>query len=515
MNKVILTIIIAVICILPLFNCPILPYTGDKENTPSPVPGTTATPISGPTVTPVGPLNTIWAQRLGEDIDEVGMAISGDEIIAVAGNIGSGMDTNILISVFDGTQSDFPILQDYTLGGFEEDEVFGIVSMDGFIAVTGSVRGDAELDGTGVEEAQGEDSTGYGESDAFVTLYSANGDYLWSKRLGGVLDDSGQGVTLLGNPPAYVAITGYVTGDADLDGDGTLESTGFGQKDIFVSVFSISDEGVFNATRSKRLGGFEDDAGYGIACYETNKIVVTGFITDNADLDANGIIGVPQSESVQPWNHGKDIFLTVFNATGENELIARFGGAQDDWGNSVAAYDKRIAITGRIDGTVDLNGNTGDKDESVGTGGADAFFSVFENEIFSWAKRIGGDGEDEGFGVGISNSGPVIVCGKVTGDADLDSNTIKESEDLGGSDAFVSEFGTNGLYLRSGRIGGTGADVAYGLFVGPLNRIMLTGTVTGYADLDADGNTTGQEESPQTTTSPYSLSDLFFCVLQL
>jgi hypothetical protein len=128
-----------------------------------------------------------------------------------------------------------------------------------------------------------------------------------------------------------------------------------------------------------------------------------------------------------------------------------------------------------------------------------------------WSKRLGGIGSDDGVCISLTAQGEAIVCGAVSGAADLNGNPGDgmESSGYGAGDAFVTSFDSAGKYLFSGTFGGLGSDTGCGVFAGSDGRTYLTGSVTGLADLNADGDKNDGGESPE-----YGLSDFFISVLE-
>ncbi|QQS60842.1 MAG: SBBP repeat-containing protein [Candidatus Moraniibacteriota bacterium] len=109
------------------------------------------------------------------------------------------------------------------------------------IYITGYSTGDVDLNGDGDFTDLYESGTGFGGLDAFISTFTSEGTHLWTKRLGGTGTDWIRGTTLDSSGNIYS--TGYVTGDADLNGDGDFtdpyeSGTGFGLADIFLSAFS-------------------------------------------------------------------------------------------------------------------------------------------------------------------------------------------------------------------------------------------------------------------------------------
>jgi len=411
------------------------------------------------------------------------------------------------------------------LGGTVTDEGNALaVDSSGNVTVVGSVALDADLNGNNsIASGIPETATGtYGGYDVFIAQFSSSGTFRWAKRLGGIFADSALGVAV--DTSGNVIVTGSVNGSADLNGDGSItpglpetSADPYGGIDIFVSKFNSS--GTFQW--AKRLGGVNNDYGYAVAADSSGNIFVTGVINGNADINGNESVAGTFPETA-PGATGDDIFLVKFNAAGTDQGFWRLWSSGQDAGYAVAAdASGSIVVTGMVNGDADLDGDgaisPGLPETASGTyGSSDIFISAFDNAggSFHWAQRLGGTGSDEGHGVAISSSGNVYAAGFVSGDADLNgdgslSGTLPETATVtyGNEDAVVSVFSSTGTAVWSGRLGGGTNDRALGIARDGSDNLIVTGFVSGNADLDADGSIAAG--SPETASGIHGLADIF------
>ena len=125
--------------------------------------------------------------------------------------------SDIFITTFNGEGS---YRWSKRLGGTDADYGYSL-TCDGLgnIYMTGCVAGNADLNGDGDNiDGGAESATGYGGKDIFISKFSTDGYFQWAKRLGGIYEDNGY--SLFCDTCGSVYITGYVTGNADLNGDG-------------------------------------------------------------------------------------------------------------------------------------------------------------------------------------------------------------------------------------------------------------------------------------------------------
>src|SRR3989344_545143 len=201
----------------------------------------------------------------------------------------------------------------------------------------------------------------------------------------------------------------------------------------------------------------------------------------------------------------------AYNTAGDSEWSERMGGTNVDVGHSIITdTNNNIIVTGAVNGTADLNGD-GDTDDENETpsgtyGVGDGFISAFNSSgTFQWSKRLGGTGTDYGYTITTDTNNQVIVIGPVTGTADLngDGDTDDENETpsgtYGGTDIFISAFNSSGTLQWSKRFGGTSGDFGDTITTDTNNQVVVTGVITGTADLNGDDDALDESEVPSGT----------------
>lgn len=113
--------------------------------------------------------------------------------------------------------------------------------------------------------------------------------------------------------------------------------------------------------------------------------------------------------------------------------------------------------------------------------------AVLQGQQLQWAASMGG-GEwhtQEAHGVAVAPDGAVITVGQFVGGIDLDSGA---GHDLhAGSNftrAFIQKLDADGHYLWGHSLGGAGPCQALGVAVDDQGHLLITGGITGAADLD-------------------------------
>lgn len=117
-------------------------------------------------------------------------------------------------------------------------------------------------------------------------------------------------------------------------------------------------------------------------------------------------------------------------------------------------------------------------------------------QSLSWARRAGGSGSDNGYGVALAPGGGVWVVGNFRNSATFGPGESGQTAltAAGGSDIFLAKYNPDGTLAWAKRAGGSGADSALGIALAPDGSAWVTGNISGVAVF-------GPGESGQTTLS--------------
>jgi hypothetical protein len=91
---------------------------------------------------------------------------------------------------------------------------------------------------------------------------------------------------------------------------------------------------------------------------------------------------------------------------------------------------------------------------------------------FVWARRLGGTGFDEAFGMSIDASGNLFTVGRFTGTAKFGSLSLTS---VGDQDGFVAKFNGSGIFLWVRQLGSSLSNVAYDIQVDSTGNVYTTG----------------------------------------
>jgi hypothetical protein len=419
------------------------------------------------------------------------------------------------------------------LGGTGKDEAMDIIKDHaGNIIITGYVTGDADLNGDGDTDDGGETAAAcHGEEDIFIVKFSPEGTYLWSERLGGLNDDNGEGVAVDSSDNIFV--TGWIAGDADLNGNGNVgndwpekQDDSYGGGDIFVTKFSSG--GVYQW--SIRVGGTGYDVAYSIMMDTNDNMILAGSVW--GDVDLNWDADSSDSGESGAGFGSSDIIVVKYDAAVDMQWAVRLGGSNGDQAeNLVIDESDNILITGGVAGDADLNGDGDTNDEGETPAACHGRNDIFIAKLnvlgeVQWAKRLGSTDYDEGLGLAVNTGGDVFVTGDIGGDgleyvdADLNGDgdtddseeTVTAEDCYRVADIFIVKFDAGGNFQWAERLGGIYFDVAFDVAANNSGDIFVTGFIcaeagaNGQADLNGDGDT---NDSAETVSGCYGDSDVF------
>ncbi len=311
--------------------------------------------------------------------------------------------------------------------------------------------------------------------DVFICKLASNGSFLWARQLGGVSVDIAAGVATDATGDVYT--TGSFAFTADFDpGTGTFNLTSAGDRDIFIS--KLDSDG--NFLWAIGMGGPFRDGAANVAIGTSGEVYTVGAFIGTVDFD-------PGPGTFNLGSVGGDAFISKLDSNGNFLWAGQMGGALEDRAASVAVgMSGEVYTVGAFRGTADFDPGPGTINLSS-TGGDDAFISKLDsNGNFLWAGQMGGTGTDLPVGVAIGTSGEIYTVGTFSGTADFDpgSGTFNLTSASPSSDVFISNLDIDGNFLWAISMGGTSADIAYGVAVGTGGEVYTVGQFFDAADLD-------------------------------
>jgi hypothetical protein len=293
---------------------------------------------------------------------------SSDGGIFVTGTTSFGAGGwDLLFAKFDASGN---LLWTKTLGGSQREEGRSLIeTSDSALVMTGYTK-----------------SVGAGEDDLLLAKFTASGDTLWTKVLGGTDEDRGHSVIQASD--GGIVVTGYT------------KSFGAGSYDLLLAKFDASG----NHLWTKTLGGPDEDIGWCVIQAWYGALVVTGY-TKSFDADSY------------------DLLLAKFNALGDTLWTRTLGGTDEDGGQClIQTSDGGIVVTGHT--------------KSFDAGSYDLLLAKFNasgNHL--WTRTLGEAFSDRGYSVIEAWDGGLVVAGSA------------DHFGMGYADLLLAKFDASGNHL--------------------------------------------------------------------
>ena len=349
-------------------------------------------------------------------------------------------------------------------------------------------------------------------TDLFIAKYDNNGNYKWAHGIGG--NKSDQSFSLEIDPAGGVYVAGIFRSDTvDFDpGVGTKNLTTV-TEDMFLAKYDTAGNYVWafevnaSATCDPRTIGFDSQ----------NNVIVAGFFNGVVDFDP--AVGVATNHTSVGT---RDIFLAKYDSNG-NYLWA---GNPEGTGNNDFTYQlvideaDNIYISGELRDTVDFDFSANVFDlHSAGSG--DIFIAKYNAAgDFIWAKSVGSVSQEIAIGFAIDQHQHLVVTGTFEGKVDFDPGTgagdtaFLTPQAFPGVDSYIASYDTNGNYLWTSGLGGSGFSLVFStsLEIDDKDNLYAAGIFgPGNIDFDLD---TGKADTAFLST-PGFFGKVFFAKYRL
>ncbi|HTN86894.1 MAG TPA: hypothetical protein VL242_24520 [Sorangium sp.] len=418
--------------------------------------------------------DALWSRHFGANagephLSEGHIAVDGAGHVILATQVADGVDFGDGPLSIEGSLA-FALAKFDGEGALLWDKQFSdsssvrdvAVTPAGLIATTGSTQGSSVDFGGGPLVGQ-ED-----RRDAFVAVFTADGDHVWSTRIGADSDQYADHVAV--DAAGNVVVAGFFLDQISLCG---ASLTSAAQADSYIAKFDPAG----NCLWSKQFGYTEI---HNVALDASGSVVLAGsfgdYFTETIDLG-----GGPLTTA----GH-EDIFVAKLDADGEHLWSKRFGDAAIQRAYGVAVDGSGdVVVSGTFQGTVDFGGGPLVSSGGFGplgpdsvTWGGNAFVTKLnpEGELL-WTRRLGQDGPQTALDV-ATVGGDIAITGLMYGDVDLGTGLMKCTY----GDAFVAKIDATGTvrwvkhtgdrgdqYGRSTAMDGAGNVFAAGPFMGTID----------------------------------------------
>ncbi len=247
---------------------------------------------------------------------------------------------------------------------------------------------------------------------------------------------------------------------------------------LLLSTFSILAQPSYDWTINSATGSGSNYSN-AVGVDNAGNVYTAGAFTGTADLDP--------SATVLNYNSagGSDIFVSKYNASGALLWTYPIGGSGADNASGIyvsGAGD--VYVTGSFTGTVDFDPSP-NTSNLVSSGSIDIFvLKITSAGVFSWAKKMGGTGDDAGYGVAVDGAGNVNITGTFSGTANFNPAGTFNLTAVGSFECFVVQLSSAGAFNWAFSIGGSQVDVGHAITTDNSNNIYITGRFSQTADFD-------------------------------
>ena len=287
---------------------------------------------------------------------------------------------------------------------------------------------------------------------------------VYSTYLGGSGTDVAYGIAVDSAGHAYV--TGY-TSSANFPTESAFQGTSAGNYDAFVTKLSPTGSALVYSTY---LGGNGIDIAKGIVVDSAGNAYVTGYTGSN---------NFPTKNPFQRARAGYyDAFVTKLSPTGSALVYSTYlGGSGGDFANGIVVDSAGNAyVTGQTSST---NFPTKNPFQGASTGGSDAFVTKLSptGSTLVYSTYLGGSGTDFANGIAVDSARNAYITGYTHSTNFPTKNPFQGVYPGGYYTAFVTKLSPTGSTLvYSTYLGGSYADVAYGIAVDSVGNAYVTGS---------------------------------------
>jgi len=345
----------------------------------------------------------------------------------------------------------------------------------GNLYVTGRFTGQVDFDPNVAVVSK----TSAGAFDIFVAKYNAAGGLIWVSAFGGTADDTGIDLVVdTLNNNCYV--TGQFGASVFFNPPSSLQLTSQGQSDIFTLKLDVNGATVW----CSQSGWTGIDIAGGITLNSLGDVFITGSIKAiiaPADYlifieKMNSLTGVSMNALSAPTN------VNSYQSRGMDI-------ASDNTGN--------VYVTGYFSNSMTLSSQT-----VTVNGVYDAFIAKFNSSVVcQWIKSIGGNLDDRGKSITVTNSGHVISAGYFISSNAVDFNPNSNGTDYmssnGNADAYISILDSNGGYIDA---------FSFGSLMG--EEIMSVQELGGYVYVSGKTTSSSTNIDFDATAGVYNLNNI-------
>ncbi|MFH1423188.1 MAG: SBBP repeat-containing protein, partial [Planctomycetota bacterium] len=320
-------------------------------------------------------------------------------------------------------------------------------------------------------------------SGVFVTKMNDDGDYSWTRRLGGRGEDErSRGPAVCADLNNNIYVSGAFGGTVNFaeEWSGSDLKTSSGSINTFVT--KLNADGSYGWTH---VIGTATSQGYAICTDTAGNIYVTGYFTGNSNFSSDW--GLTNTKTNAGFD---DIFITRINANGSYSWTKRIGGTRYDRAYAVCTDSgDNIFLTGSFTSTTNFAEDWNSED-TLTASGEDIFITkIYANGEYAWTYKMGAGGLfDRGYSVCSDENDNIYIAGIYGGTVNFGAgwgeNDTKTS--IGVMDGFVTKIYSAGTYYWTHTIGALSDTITYSVCADISGNVYLAGCFTQNLNFAAD-----------------------------
>ena len=303
-----------------------------------------------------------------------------------------------------------------------------------------------------------------GSLDAYLAKFDPNGTRLWATYFGGSSYD--QLFSMYVEPTGAIYLSGDTNSPSNIASPGAYQTSyGGGIDDVLLVKFDLNGLLLW----ATYYGGTEHDITQALMMDKDGNIVIAGHTQSTGVMASQG--------AYNPYYLGiEDVFIAKFNPNGyrvwgtyygDTDIEEAYGLAGDPSGN--------IYVTGMTQSIANISNASG---YQVNPGGLkDGFLAKFNSagNNLIWGSYYGGNSDDKGTVVRVSNLGDVILCGNTTSPNNMASPNAYQTALGSADDSFFAAFSQTGGRLWGSYFGGNNVDYIEGMVLDTNSNIVFCG----------------------------------------
>jgi hypothetical protein len=271
----------------------------------------------------------------------------------------------------------------------------------------------------------------------------------------------------------------------------TLVLQSIGGQDVFIAKYGLNGDIIWGA----RAGSNGTDYSNAISVTSTGNVYMTGTY--------NGLMNVYSSSNVNTsnlplLNTTQSGFLVKYDQNGSVQTTNRSGSNAASAGSSItltaiSIVQSNIYVTGYTTGLSVFYTSSGVISSYQNSASQDVFIAKYsQTGNVYWVSKMSSTGADSGAGIATDAAGNVYVNGTYTGPLTIYNSSGSAFSNVlpqvGGSDAFLVKYDTNGNVIWAAYQGSTGTDGGSCIGTDPNGNVYTVGYYTGTMNIYSSSN---------------------------